>query len=376
VHAPLALSQIAILVAAGFSPLDYLPGLIWKHILLVLFFDAPALTLAVLTRGLTSFAIAAVVILVSIQGIAQVWKADQLASVAWVGSTLQMILFLAAVASVVILQYRTRSTFRASLIALAGMAVFLFGVGSLVPWNTAWAIQRSLGGEPAAAPSLISTTGQIRDTVPGSQNIEAVFHVVLPQLTGGAVLDGDMLRITLTNDRGGRIVFPTPNIGRSCPTGTGECTFDVSTLLPRAFYEGTDYKARIQYSGEIFLTGYGEPSVETVPESATLTPWRTRDLTCATRSEEGLLCQSPFRWPRDLITLQRGTDPTEMQFNIEQSHSPFPASPGMQALEANSAGYFRSGLGRTTAPGPVRLLRRQPLWHTGVKFDGQIVTQP
>ena len=59
VHAPSLIADSVILISRGFNPLDWIASLLWKQVLLAAGLTLPVAALAVLTRNLVQFALAA-----------------------------------------------------------------------------------------------------------------------------------------------------------------------------------------------------------------------------------------------------------------------------------------------------------------------------
>ena len=62
IHVPLLVADATIVAARGFQPLDYVPHLLWKQLLLAMALTLPALALAAVTRNLAQFVMSSVVI--------------------------------------------------------------------------------------------------------------------------------------------------------------------------------------------------------------------------------------------------------------------------------------------------------------------------
>lgn len=151
--APSFLVQTAVLAITGFSPAHHLGSLLWNQALLFLYFPAAAAVAAITPnfRGyaLASLATAAVSLSLLIYSANQ--EGGQWGGFDWIRDGVISLIFLAAMAAVVMVMYTSRRALAARLIAAGGVCVLLLLMVTNIGWRQAFAVTSALAGAPDEA---------------------------------------------------------------------------------------------------------------------------------------------------------------------------------------------------------------------------------
>jgi len=135
VNLPLLILDICLLARAGFTPANYIVGLVWMQGLIILFFELPVVALATVTATLAQLLLGVLVIVLYIVGMAELAQQVPSSSFSSPADSLSAILLIGTSLAVVLLQYARRKTTSSRLLILGlGGAILLIVIAT--PYRT------------------------------------------------------------------------------------------------------------------------------------------------------------------------------------------------------------------------------------------------
>lgn len=161
IHIPLLFSDSIILLGHGFSPIPYLPGLLWRQLLYFLIATLPMLAVAAATANLLQFSGAAflsvLTVLILPATIANNLDEPTWSGLHWIRLQTTHILLAAGGITALALLYANRRVI-ASRITLAAAAALIPGAFAFTPFPAMFHLQRSLGASQAVARTVVFDT--------------------------------------------------------------------------------------------------------------------------------------------------------------------------------------------------------------------------
>ncbi len=161
IHVASFAADCYILASRGFSPVQFLPELLWKQIILAAALTLPSLALAVLFRNFTQFMVGALAIVVAIVVLTGTYQLRPIARLPSdeVRTSVVVLLICGAAAAIILLQYLGRKTMgaRAFGIVAASLAAAAY---SWLPVTTLWAARSRTDG-PRGTVSAHLETGPV-----------------------------------------------------------------------------------------------------------------------------------------------------------------------------------------------------------------------
>ena len=165
INVPLFIADVILLDKAGFSPVHYLPGLLWMQLLMILFLIVPAAVAGAVTSTIVQLLLCVVGIVLYLIGVvslvAGVPNAD-MSSNSNFGSASTLLIFVGACAAVILVQYARRRAWASRIIifAAAGLVAIVLATmpyGTLVarafpPLRSRRAAARAAGATTANDP--------------------------------------------------------------------------------------------------------------------------------------------------------------------------------------------------------------------------------
>jgi len=154
VQGPILLTEVCQCLAAGFPIGASLAAPLSRSVWMFLAMDLPVVAFATLTRSLVQAAGAGIAVVVGYALLTQatILYTNSLFNRIWVTDAAQAAWGLAGVAAVLALQYSRRKTTRARWVYGAAALVWLFV--QFLPWQPAFAIEKRLSPQPAAADAV------------------------------------------------------------------------------------------------------------------------------------------------------------------------------------------------------------------------------
>jgi hypothetical protein len=308
VQGPIFLIEVGQCLAARFPLGPSLAAPLSRSVWMFLAMDLPVLAFATLTRSLTQAAGAAIAIVLGFALFteATLLYTNSLFNTIWLTDAAQVAWGLAGVAVVTALQYYRRKTARARL--LYGVAALVWLFVEFLPWQPAFAIEKRLSTQPAAADALQIAfdpafgrfhrpTGQPAPVVVRASRVTNDVDVWVPLRVSG-VSEGQML----ANDAAlGRLIGPGEtmiDLGRSGMPFPGDLgdPFHYLIFIPKDIYnrlKDQPVGLEIDYS----LTLLQASRAQSIP-AAGGDQWIEDAGRCATRTSAGgtqieVGCQSP-----------------------------------------------------------------------------------
>lgn len=361
VNLPVFAAQCSIIAADGFPFSEYVAGLIWSQVLMVICVSLPAMCLASLTAGLIPFLLSEfIVVAAAFIGeavLARVHPSFLPAmqpgpdAVGWVRDSLFLAVTTCVAVFVLRRQYTTRSTDSGVRYAIGG-AVIAALVFLCVPWPFALAVQSKLSKQAFDETSLSVVLGPVTEGVfpsPGRGDKPHPGEISLPFVIRGVgdgrELQADALSIGMVAADG-----RTWNSGSIAPimveTGTpipGETVVAQILHVDPAFFKAESGRP-VTVRARLYLTLFGDPHSMTIPIQPA--PVNVMDgLQCFAGFFNQLNCRSIFRWPRRRVYAKTGDGGVESYIRAV-SYSPFPAELGVNPIEQHS---FEGALDATHA---------------------------
>lgn len=134
INLPLLIAGMLLLARAGFSPLSYLPGLLWMQLLMGLIVLLPAVTVAAITTSVQQMAMVMLALLLAVIGLTYVSSRipnTSIPAAETIPGLAQNMILLGTAIAVIVLQYARRKTTRSfRLLLLAAIAVSLIEVAT------------------------------------------------------------------------------------------------------------------------------------------------------------------------------------------------------------------------------------------------------
>jgi hypothetical protein len=361
VNLPLLICQVAAVAAAGLSPWEWLPALLWRQVFFSIFFIMPAVALAAVTRNLGQVVLTGVVI-----GVILITAGPALSGshypdwggFDWIRNCGAALVMAAGTAAAVVLQYTRRRTALARGIVAGTLA--LAAVTAYAPvWGGAFAIQKL----------FFQAAGDWKTGRPGG-----LPHVSFDESRAGAHPmrygrssndpDGVRLEIPLRVDNvppGARLAADWTSAGIEGPNGvwrSGWLKFNafhglshgeawLTVYVDPEFYE-KNQDAAVRLSGKVDFMVYQLVRTMTAPEDAwaavpgvglcMFAPTEASSwVSSAGQTKEvrvpqtGAVCYSPFQRLAVIIP-----DPDDEALH-GAPNAPFPTSASFQALDWTGA---------------------------------------
>jgi len=153
IQLPYFLATAAILLAKGFNPLQHIPHLLWKQVVLLAFI-LPAVAVAVVVKNITHFLLVVITIAGALIMMSNRFNSGFGTDTSWdVRWELALLILDAGALAVAILQFTTRYTFRARVIAVVA-ATAAFSVYNWLPRDTSAAMKAAISPAHGAPISL------------------------------------------------------------------------------------------------------------------------------------------------------------------------------------------------------------------------------
>ena len=185
IHVPSLIADAAILAFHGFQPLEYLPQLLWKQIVLAAVLTVPAIALAALMKNIAHFLLAAIVILGAaayLAGVVEPFRTPWMPS-DWVRYALAAFVLAVAACALVTIQYARRRTVPVRIAGTAAVVLAGLLFGCLPPPFTD-RVQAML--HPAHAHIAFHLSSAPQDSYPtGSDMRQTAVQVAIPLTVSG-----------------------------------------------------------------------------------------------------------------------------------------------------------------------------------------------
>ena len=207
INVPLLLAQFAILIAAGFQPLAYLPSFLWVHIVFFASTLLPAVALSSVTRNLGQavlvfFGITAALIVIGLAiGGWAVQTSYAPNPFAWAARLTEQESYAAAALLILILQWTTRLRWFALAAGVSSYLLFSLFSGNLAT-TLGIAVESRLFGQRGADQTAVTMDGSDVFPTPQSAPISAAFRIV--DIPNGLLAKPEIVEMTFEDAHGAR----------------------------------------------------------------------------------------------------------------------------------------------------------------------------
>lgn len=205
IQVPYFLATAAILIARGFNPLQHIPHLLWKQIVLLVFI-LPALAVAVVVKNIAHFLLVVITVagcIVIMSNRFNLYAQDTSWDVRW---NLAVLVLGASALVVTTLQFARRDTLRARTLGIAA-AVAAFGLYNWLSRDASAAIRAAISPAHLSAPASVT----LGSGVPGVSEQKRYYNnrrttILIPiQVSGlGSNAKLDQIGLELTDSSGNR----------------------------------------------------------------------------------------------------------------------------------------------------------------------------
>ena len=221
-----------------------------------------------------------------------------------------------------------RHTSRGRLLALGILAPGVIAC-IFVPWSLAFAIQQRFSTHPVN-PSTLGVTLNSSSPRWGLAPVRGKrVQISLPLELQGLPLDTaanpEALQVTAqsADGRDSRMKFSNLSIARNVADRSSNLILNGNSELDRSFFDA-ERDRPVTLRGSLYLTVFGNKRAHTV---SLHDPDKQIEVTDQLRcfvGEYGVICNSPFRWPDQWISVAGASSAISLYYPM--SHSPFPAS--------------------------------------------------
>ncbi len=138
INLPLFIVDVALLAEAGFSPVRYLPGLLWMQVLLLIFLVVPAAAVSVITSTVVQVLLCVLGLILYLIGVGELFSSIPNAGVLPGGevvAALDLLVIGCVLVAVIFLQYARRKTWTSRLLIIGG-GVAVLAIGAVTPYGT------------------------------------------------------------------------------------------------------------------------------------------------------------------------------------------------------------------------------------------------
>lgn len=370
VELPLFVVQFVILVAEEFPLADYLPGLLWTQVLMVLTIWLPVAAIAAMTRSLVSFLFSVLALfavafstqeMIFLSGIAWRWRmhlAQWPISIDWMRTTIMGIALVVIALPVLYVQYRRRRSIFSRTYA-SGAAVLTLAAYTFVPWQLAMAVESHLSKNAGAGSKVQVALGEISKNQgsPRGRGVEVNMYlpIAVRGFAAGTEVQGDALAVTITTADGRE--WKSPVNGVNLLTSSADSAKFEGTIPVDTDFYNRERKEPVNVRATLYMTLFGNPRSATIPLRKK--PVNVMDgLQCFVGDIfDHLYCRSAFRWP-DRLVYAYTTPINQLPVYPLISYSPFPSGIGMDdAIEAHWTE------GAVTGATEVKIVVKEPLAH-------------
>ena len=308
VNAPLLVAQMAILGAAGYSPMGGFPRLLWMQLALTLVLLVPAFALGAVTRTLAQVVLAP---LCGVLGLYFLLSRGGMVSVGflsteWLQSTILVLVVCAGSVFVVLRQYSAR---RVRIAVLAGLGTLVLGAWLWlnIPPSLYYKAQMWLYGKPGTEAVSVAI-GEPSASVPpeGRGFVNADFPLTFSNIPANLIAVPEMVQVR-------------PDAPNASPMWAGyedpvpPPTGSVAQYPHHVFASSEEYRklagktANMQVS--IYFSLQNAAFLPLPPDRETRIPWGGRCTVSTDREAYVVFCTSPFRSAYDFVRSQREAGP-------------------------------------------------------------------
>jgi hypothetical protein len=138
INLPLFIVDVVLLAKAGFSPVRYVPGLLWMQLLLLIFLVVPAAAVSVVTSTVVQVLLCVLALVLYLIGVGEMFSAIPNAGLppgSSIAAGLDLVVVGCVCMAAIFLQYARRRTWTSRLLMIGG-AVTVLIIGAVTPYGT------------------------------------------------------------------------------------------------------------------------------------------------------------------------------------------------------------------------------------------------
>ncbi len=138
INLPLFIVDVVLLAKAGFSPVRYLPGLLWMQVLLLIFLVVPAAAVSVVTSTVVQVLLCVLGLILYLIGVGELFSSIPNAGMSpggGVAVALDLVIMGCVLVVAIFLQYARRKTWTSRLLIIGG-GVAVLVIGAVTPYGT------------------------------------------------------------------------------------------------------------------------------------------------------------------------------------------------------------------------------------------------
>src|ERR1017187_570553 len=363
-NAPLLLAGFAILAAAGYQPLAYLPNFLWMQLTLTATVVLPPAAVAALTRTLVQFVIAilglfaGLLFLSAIAGTGMRGTLYQSTELAWTAGILLPLLCSAPALLVLVLQLRARNRLVSAGAGIALIVLMQYTGGLSRQLGTA--VQSRLFGQNGAASVtgvlVVLNMGGIQPDPkhPDPDGVTLAVPLRVVNIPAGETAAPEIVELTLETPAGRRwssgwiAAASTEADGLQVdPSPDGAFTWRQRVVVDPAFWQQAR-SGPLTVRGDVYAMLFGRSSVRLQDDGVTRVPGEGRCSLSFQQSFQLVNCLAPFHRPFTRAENQPGGAPVQIArlptHLLSIWDSPLPADFGMNPLSANMASGNEAGI--------------------------------
>jgi len=359
---PLIAADAIVLGVKGFSVPAHLPGLSWSLLCIIASALMVFCAFATLTRGLTDWMLAAIIIIGALYTLDTIAKQDAWGGVEWIREYVAAaIVFLAALV-VLLGQYKCRRTEA----YMAVMAAGLFGSSVYAHYvNPTVAFElETRYSKPKTDPSSIrigfqkppeGAATRIDRYHPRQEVVLLAFPIDVLGLNEGEDLISDQTRIAIQSKEGE--IWRSARLDSSVSLQRTLEGYRLLMLMNRSALEKTKDRT-VQVSMTLYLTMLRESATRVLRPGtgAVEVPGIGRCSNDIAPAQNWIWCESPLRLPSNFLAAQSTAERKALQST--SSYSPLPANPNSSIVPV--ARFFHSG---SSDFSPTTLTSLEPVAH-------------
>ncbi len=361
INLPILLAQTGSLLVRGFPPSWIVPGLLWVQILVLICVVLPFTVIAALTDGLATFfgAILVVALIVFGRYWFGIWsRLGTPESLEWLQETVGYTALALFAPPIILLQYKLRRTlFGRTLgvsLAVCGACAYMF-----ISWRTLFPLQQWSSSQPVNVRISKASDEKLEFNRDGRE-LQLRFPLVVGGVPDGDRLEVDSYSVSLQTADGGTwpLDLSTLNL-RPTPTRLSIVSGSyrrTGAELPQPLLDRP--KQPLTLRATFYLTIFGNSRERTITLRTKPSDVMDR-IQCFAGYLNNVVCQSPFRWPGELVSQKSGAGHSDLTRLI--SYSPFPATLSLAPIAwEGTAMYSETPL---PADRPVTIQVEEPVAH-------------
>lgn len=361
-NAPLLLAGFAILAAAGYQPLAYVPNFLWMQLTLTATAVLPPAAVAALTRTLVQFVLAilslfaGLLFLSAIAGTGMRGTVYQSNGLVWAAGVLLPLLCSAPALLVLVLQVRTRNRLVSAGAGISLIVLMLYTDSGLSRQLGTTVQSRLFGQSGATSVAGVLSAGGIQPDPkhPDPDGVTLAVPLRVVNIPAGETAAPDLVKLTLETPAGRRwssgwiaAASTEADVFQVDPSPDGAFTWRQRVVVDRAFWQQAR-SGPLTLRGDVYAMLFGRSGVRLPDNGLTRVPGDGRCSVSFRPTFQLVNCFAPFHRPFTKVENQPGPVPVQAACLptrlLSIWDSPLPADFGMNPLSANMASGNEAGI--------------------------------